>query len=33
VSRPKVKLPERSDKRRYDDQTSIQGMKFIAERY
>ena len=33
VSRPKVKLPERSDKRRYDDQASLKGMKFVAEKY
>jgi polyphosphate kinase 2 len=33
VSRPKVKLPERSDKRRYDDQASLKGMKFVAETY
>jgi len=33
VSRPKVKLPERSDKRKYDDQASLKGMKFVAETY
>ena len=33
VSRPKVKLPKRSDKRRYDDQASLKGMKFVAEKY
>jgi hypothetical protein len=29
----KVKLPRRSDKRKYDDQASLKGMKFVAERY
>ena len=29
----KVKLPKRSDKGRYDDQASLRGMKFVAERY
>ena len=33
VSHAKVKLPKRSDKRKYDDQASLQGMKFIAEKY
>jgi polyphosphate kinase len=33
VSRPKVKLPKRSDKRKYDDQASLKGMKFVPERY
>ena len=33
VSRPKVKLPKRSDKRKYDDQASLQEMKFVAEKY
>jgi polyphosphate kinase 2 len=32
-SRAKVKLPKRSDKRKYDDRASLQGMKFIAEKY
>jgi hypothetical protein len=26
-------LPKRSDKGRYNDQASLRGMKFIAERY
>ena len=29
----KVKLPPRSDKGRYNDQASIKGMKFVAERF
>ena len=33
VSRGKVKLPKRSGKRAYDDQTSLKGMKFVAETY
>jgi polyphosphate kinase 2 (PPK2 family) len=32
VSRDKVKLPKRSDKGRYNDQT-LRGVKFVAERY
>jgi polyphosphate kinase len=33
VSRPKVKLPKRSDKGKYDDQSSLKGMKFVPEKY
>jgi polyphosphate kinase 2 len=33
VRRPKVKLPKRSPKGRYDDQRSLKGMKFVSERY
>ena len=33
VSRSKVELPKRSNKRRFDDQVSLKGMKFVAERY
>ena len=33
VSRPKVKLPIRSDKHKYDDRHSLNGMKFVKERY
>jgi polyphosphate kinase 2 (PPK2 family) len=33
VTHPLVKLPKRSDKARYDDQRSLRGMKFVAERY
>ena len=33
VSRPKVKLPKRSHKHKYNDQLSLNGMKFVAEKY
>jgi polyphosphate kinase 2 (PPK2 family) len=33
VARDKIRLPKRSDKGRYDDQRSIRGMNFVAERY
>jgi len=33
LSRDKVKLPRRSDKGRYNDQASLRGMKFVAEKY
>ena len=33
VSRPKIKLPKRSNKHKYDDQASLNGMKFVAEKY
>jgi polyphosphate kinase 2 (PPK2 family) len=33
VSRPKVKLPKRSNKHKYDDQPSLKGMKFVVEKY
>jgi len=33
LSREKVKLPKRSDKGRYNDQASLRGMKFVAEKY
>jgi polyphosphate kinase len=33
VSRAKVVLPKRSDKRKYDDRSSLKGMKFVTERY
>lgn len=33
VPRKKVKLPNRSEKRSYDDQISIKGHKFIPEKY
>jgi hypothetical protein len=29
----KVKLPKRSDKGHYNDQATLRGMKFVAERY
>jgi polyphosphate kinase len=31
VSRPKVKLPKRSNKRKYDDQATLKGRNFVAE--
>jgi polyphosphate kinase len=31
--REKVKLPKRSDKHRYDDEASLKGRRFIAEKY
>jgi polyphosphate kinase len=33
VSRAKVKLPKRSTKGEYDDQASLKGRRFVAERY
>ena len=33
VPRPKVKLPKRSNKHRYDDHASLKGRRFVAERY
>jgi polyphosphate kinase 2 (PPK2 family) len=33
VERDEVKLPKRSMKRQYDDQASLEGRSFIAERY
>jgi polyphosphate kinase 2 len=33
VTRPKVKLPKRSTKRKYDDRNSLRGRKFVKERY
>ena len=33
VSRPDVKLPKRSGKHKYDDHVSLNGMKFVAEKY
>ena len=33
IRRDKVELPERSHKGRYNDQSSLRGMKFVAERY
>ncbi len=33
VTRPKVKLPKRSDKHKYDDRASLQGRNFVAETY
>src|SRR5437660_5981697 len=33
VAREKVKLPKRTHKGRYEDQSSLKGMKFVEERY
>jgi polyphosphate kinase len=33
VSRPKVKLPKRSNKGKYDDRASLKGRNFVTERY
>ncbi len=33
VPRDKVKLPKRSDEDEYDDQTSLEGRRFIPQRY
>ena len=33
ISRPKVKLPKRSEKNKYNDQISLKGRKFVPERY
>jgi predicted component of type VI protein secretion system len=33
LKREKVKLPKRSDKGSYNDQASLRGMKFVAEKY
>jgi len=33
IPRPKVKLPKRANKNEYDDQASLKGRHFVAERY
>jgi polyphosphate kinase len=33
IAHKKVKLPKRSDKNSYDDQASLKGRKFVAERF
>jgi polyphosphate kinase len=33
VKRPKIELPKRSNKKKYDDQASLAGRNFVAERY
>jgi len=33
MKKSEVKLPKRSDKGRYNDQTGLRGMTFVAERY
>ena len=33
IDKAKVKLPERSDKRKYDDKAPLEGRRFVNERY
>jgi polyphosphate kinase 2 len=33
VKRPKIKLPKRSNKGKYDDQSTLKGKNFVSERY
>jgi polyphosphate kinase len=33
VAKPKVKLPKRRAKNKYDDQSSLKGRRFVAEKY
>jgi len=33
VTRPKVKLPKRSNKLKYDDQAPLKSKNFVAEKY
>jgi polyphosphate kinase len=33
IKREKIKLPRRSDKRQYDEQASLEGRRFVPERY
>jgi polyphosphate kinase len=33
VTRPKIKLPKRSNKRKYDDQSTLKGRNFVAQKY
>jgi hypothetical protein len=33
VPRPNVKLPQRSNKGRYDDQAGLKRVNFVGERY
>ena len=33
IKKDKVKLPKRSEKGRYNDQTGLRGMRFVEERY
>jgi polyphosphate kinase len=33
ISQPKVKLPKRSNKKKYDDEASLQGKHFVAEKF
>jgi len=33
VRKPKVKLPKRSNKGKYDDRATLKGRHFVAEKY
>jgi hypothetical protein len=33
IQRPKVKLPKRSEKGKYDDNAALRGRHFVSERY
>jgi hypothetical protein len=33
VRQPKVKLPKRSEKNKYDDRSTLKGRHFVLERY
>ena len=33
VSRPRVKLPKRSTRSKYDDKASLRGRKFVPEKF
>jgi hypothetical protein len=33
VPKAKIKLPKRADKHKYDDQASLEGRAFVAEKY
>jgi polyphosphate kinase 2 (PPK2 family) len=33
ISQPKVKLPKRSNKKKYDDEASLQGKHFVTEKF
>jgi polyphosphate kinase 2 len=33
VTRSKIKLPKRSNKRKYDDQSTLKGKNFVAQKY
>jgi polyphosphate kinase len=33
VKRPKIKLPKRANRRKYDDQSTLKGRNFVSERY
>jgi polyphosphate kinase len=33
ISKPKIKLPKRSNKKKYDDEVSLKGKHFVAEKF